>query len=102
MPSDLKQIALSIFTTLVAACSSTPPSAPQTPAAAGNAPASAPGRASGAAAAPAGVVDSSLVRAGYSVMRRHGEVLYCRNEVITGQRIETRICLSAAQLQDET
>lgn len=34
-------------------------------------------------------------------MRRHGEVLYCRNEVITGQRIATRICLTAAQIQDE-
>ena len=83
---------------LAAACSSTP--APQTLAAAGNAPPIAPGTAL-AAAAPAGVVDASLVKAGYSVMTRHGEVLYCRNEVITGQRIGTRICLTAAQIQDE-
>jgi hypothetical protein len=85
MPSDIKPIALVIFATLAAACSSTP--APQTLAAAGN--------------APAGAVDASLVKAGYSVMRRHGEVLYCRNEVITGQRIGTRICLTAGQIQDE-
>ena len=119
MPSDIKQIALVVFANLAAACSSTPAtstsrtdepavgtatpqqSAPQTRAAAGNAPAIAPGPASAAAAAPASVVDASLVKAGYSVMRRHGEVLYCRNEVITGQRIGTRICLTAAQIQDE-
>jgi hypothetical protein len=99
MPSDIKQIAFVVFAMLAAACSITP--APQTLAAAGNAPAIAPGTASDAAAAPAGVVDASLVKAGYSVMKRHGEVLYCRNEVITGQRIATRVCLTAAQIQDE-
>jgi hypothetical protein len=111
MPSDIKPIALVVFATLAAACSSTPAS--QTLAAAGNAPAIAPATAStaaatttaaatsAAAAAQAGAVDASLVKAGYSVMRRHGEVLYCRNEVITGQRIGTRICLTAGQIQDE-
>jgi hypothetical protein len=119
MPSDIKPIAFVVFSTLAAACSSTPTngpsrtdepavgtaaiqrSAPQTLAAAGNVPAIAPGTASAAATAPAGMVDVSLVKAGYSVMRRHGEVLYCRNEVITGQRIGTRICLTAGQIQDE-
>jgi hypothetical protein len=119
MPSDIKQFVLVIFATLAAACSSTPASStsrtdepaagtvvpprspPQTLAAAGNAPAIAPGTPSAGVAAPAGVVDASLVKAGYSVMRRHGEVLYCRNEVITGQRIGTRICLTAGQIQDE-
>jgi hypothetical protein len=118
MPSDIKPIVSVVFATLAAACSSTPAtspsrtdepavgtaapqSAPQTLAAAGNAPAIAPRTASAAAAAPASVVDASLVKAGYSVMRRHGEVLYCRNEVITGQRIGTRICLTAAQIQVE-
>jgi hypothetical protein len=99
MPSDIKPIALAAFATLAAACSSTP--APQTLASAGNAPAISPDTASTAAAPPAGAVDASLVKAGYSVMRRHGEVLYCRNEVITGQRIGTRICLTAGQIQDE-
>jgi hypothetical protein len=101
MPSDIKQITMAVLATLAAACSSTPPSAPQTLAAAGNTPAIAPGTPSAAAAAPAGVVDANLVKAGYSVMRRNGEVLYCRNEAITGQRIATRICLTAAQIQDE-
>jgi hypothetical protein len=89
MQSDIKQIVLVVFATLAAACSSTPAtstsrtdepavgtaapqSAPQTLAAAGNPPAIAPGTASAAAAAPASVVDASLVKAGYSVMRRHG------------------------------
>ena len=99
MASDIKQIALAVFAVWAAACSSTP--APQTLAAAGNAPAIAPGAASDVAAPEAGVVDAGLVKAGYSVMRRHGEVLYCRNEVITGQRIATRICLTAAQIQVE-
>jgi hypothetical protein len=119
MPSVIKSIVLVLFATLAAACSSTPAtstsrtdepavgtaaphqSAPQTLAAARNPPAIAPGTASAATATPAGVVDASLVKAGYSLMRRHGEVLYCRNEVITGQRIGTRICLTAGQIQDE-
>jgi hypothetical protein len=92
MPSDIKPIALVVFAMMAAACSSTPQ---QTHVAAGNAPALPPGTAS------ASLIDASLVKAGYSVMRRHGEVLYCRNEVITGQRIGTRICLTAGQIQDE-
>jgi hypothetical protein len=98
MPFDIRQIASSILATLAAACSSTPPPAL---AAVGNAAAIAPVTASAAAAAPAGVVDAGLVKAGYSVMRRGGEILYCRNEVLTGQRIGTRLCLTAAQIQDE-
>jgi hypothetical protein len=81
---------------LAAACSSTPRTAqpaPQTLAAAGNAPA--PPVASGSD------VDPSLVKAGYSVMRRHDQVFYCRNEIITGNRIGTRVCLTAAQIQEE-
>jgi hypothetical protein len=84
MPSDIKQIALVVFATLAGACSSTRATSTASD-----------------AAAPASAVDASLVKAGYSLMRRHGEVLYCRNEVITGQRIATRICLTAAQIQDE-
>jgi hypothetical protein len=35
------------------------------------------------------------------VLRRHDEVFYCRNEIITGNRIASRVCLTAAQIQDE-
>ena len=98
-----RQIALVVLSMLAAACSSTG-AAPQRAAsrtlAAVDAKSTAPGTGS-AAAAPVSAVDASLVKAGYSVMRRKGEVLYCRNEVITGQRIATRICLTAAQIQGE-
>jgi hypothetical protein len=98
MRSDIKAIVLVIAATLAEACSSSPrttdtQSRPQTLAATSGAPA--------AGGAPAGDVDASLVKQGYSVLRRHDEVLYCRTEIITGNRISTRICLTAAQIQDE-
>jgi hypothetical protein len=106
MPSDIKPIALVIFATLAAACSGTPRTAgpavgsaaqsnqaPQTLAAASNAP--------DTATTAKSDIDLSLVKAGYSVLRRHGEVFYCRNEIITGNRIASRVCLTAAQIQDE-
>ena len=105
MPLDIKEIGLSIFAILATACSNTPAvrtaAAPQTFAAAGNTSAVSPGTAPAAPAVAASEVDATLVKAGYSVMKRHGEVLYCRTEVITGQRIGTRICLTAAQIQGE-
>jgi hypothetical protein len=91
MRSDINTVALVMFSTLFAACAGTSHTAPQM----------------GTVAQPqapqttTGDVDSNLVKAGYSVMRRHGEVYYCRNEIITGQRIGTRICLTANQIQDE-
>ena len=103
MRSDIKRIVLVVSATLAAACSGTPRTAdpaaptaapaPQTLAAANGAPA--------AATAPSSDVDASLVKAGYSVLRRHDQLLYCRNETITGNRIATRVCLTAAQIQDE-
>jgi hypothetical protein len=92
MPSDISPIALVIFAILAAACSGTPRSVQP---------------AAGTAAQPKPApempadVDLKLVKAGYSVLRRHGEVFYCRNEIITGNRIETRVCLTAAQIQIE-
>ncbi len=106
MAFAIKPIALVIAATLAAACAGTPRTAepavgtaaqpnpaPQTLAAANNAPAT--------ATAPKSDIDPSLVKAGYSVLRRHNEVFYCRNEIITGNRIATRVCLTAAQIQDE-
>jgi hypothetical protein len=54
-----------------------------------------------AGGASAADVDASLIKEGYSVQRRHDLVLYCRTQVITGNRIATRICLTAAQIQDQ-
>ena len=98
MRCDISRIALVVSATLAAACSSTPRTAdpavaPQARAAASSAPA--------AAAAPRSDVNLSLVKAGYSVLRRHEQVFYCRNEIITGNRIGTRVCLTEAQIQDE-
>jgi hypothetical protein len=108
MLHDLRTIPFIASCAILAGCSGAPRTAepgvsaaaptqpaPQTIAAANNAPATAP------AAARASDVDASLVKAGYSVMRRHDVVLYCRNEIITGQRIATRVCLTAAQIQTE-
>jgi hypothetical protein len=95
MRSGIKIVALVISSALAAACSGTP----RALVAANNPTATSPTVA--ATTAPTGDVDPNLVKAGYSVMKRHGEVYYCRNEIITGQRIGTRICLTAGQIQDE-
>jgi hypothetical protein len=94
MQFDSKAIVIVISTTLAAACSSMPP---KSPAAGNNAPPTAPA----SAGAPANKVDTRLVKAGYSPLIRHGQIFYCRSEVITGQRIATQVCLTAAQLQGE-
>jgi hypothetical protein len=88
MGSDIKRCALVVCAILTAACSSAPRTAE-------------PAAATAAAGAPSSDVDLSIVKAGYSVLRRHDQVFYCRNEIITGNRIGTRVCLTAAQIQDE-
>jgi hypothetical protein len=98
------------LTASLAACSSAARTAP--PAVASAAPPQAapkalvaghasPTTAPDAAAIRTDEVDPSLLKAGYKVMRYQGQILYCRTEVLTGQRIGTRVCLSAAQLQAE-
>jgi hypothetical protein len=84
----MKRIALAVSATLAAACSSTPRTAQPAP------PPASP-------TVSSSNVDPSLVKAGYSVLRRHDQVFYCRNEIITGNRIGTRVCLTAAQIQEE-
>ncbi len=106
MPSDIKRIALAVSAALAAACSNTPRTAEPAPAtAATSKPATqrlaAADHSTAAATAPDSDVDLTLVKAGYSVMRRHDQVFYCRNEIITGNRIGTRVCLTAAQIQNE-
>jgi hypothetical protein len=104
MTPALKAVALGLYATLAAGCSGAPRTAgpaPQTLAAASGAAPAATTPSAVAPTAPASDVDASLVRAGYSVLKRHGQVFYCRNETITGNRIATRVCLTAAQIQDE-
>jgi hypothetical protein len=102
VPSNIKPLAPVIFSMLAVACAGAPRTAqpkpaPQTVAAANNPPAAA----TAPATAPSSDVDLKLVKAGYSVLRRHNQVYYCRTEIITGNRIATRVCLTAAQIQDE-
>jgi len=104
MPCEIKPITLVIVAALAAACSGTPRTAePAVETAAQPQPVpqalDAANHASAAAGAPAGDVDASLVKEGYSVLRRRDQVLYCRTEIITGNRIATRVCLTAAQIQ---
>jgi nucleoid-associated protein YgaU len=107
MRFDIKTLII-VMPTALAACSGTPrrayvvAAAPPQPAAIASATANkAPATATAEPAASAEKVDPNLVKAGYSVLRRIDQVLYCRTEVITGQRIGTRICLTAAQIQSE-
>jgi hypothetical protein len=56
------------------------------------------------AAAPGGDaagVDRSLLKDGYSVVRRNGQVLYCRSQSVTGTKFSDRVCLTAAQIHKE-
>jgi hypothetical protein len=106
MPSEIKPVTLVIIATLATACSAAPRTAePAVKTAAQPQPApqalAEANHASAGGGAPAGDVDASLVKEGYSVLRRRGQVLYCRTEIITGNRIATRICLTAAQIQDQ-
>jgi hypothetical protein len=109
MLSDFRSIVLLAICASLEACAGTPPTptpsvgtaAPAQPAsmsvsAPSNTPAAAP-----ATAASASDVDANLVKSGYSVMRRHSQIYYCRNEIITGQRIGTRVCLTVEQIQNE-
>jgi hypothetical protein len=113
MAHNIRMIVLLAGCATLASCSRTPRSpepaartvastqaAPQTLATADSSP-RANDTPTAAAKAAASDIDASLVKAGYSVMRRHDVVLYCRNETITGQRIATRVCLTAEQIQSE-
>lgn len=113
MAHDIRMIVVLVGCAALVSCSRTPrnaepaasivastQTAPQTPAAADSSPTGKDAPAATAKAA-ASDIDASLVKAGYSVMRRHNVVLYCRNETITGQRIATRVCMTAEQIQAE-
>jgi hypothetical protein len=106
VPSEIEKLTLIAIAALAAACSGTPRTtevAAGTPARPQPVPQAlaAPNHASAAGHAPTDEVDASVVKEGYSVLRRHDQVLYCRTEIITGNRIATRVCLSAAQIQDQ-
>ncbi|HEX4243713.1 MAG TPA: hypothetical protein VHZ53_20030 [Steroidobacteraceae bacterium] len=100
MRSDIEAPALLACAALAGACSSTP----RTPAAApeGTAHAQPPPHPPAATGkATAGNVDPELVKEGYSVLRRKDQVFYCRTEIITGNRIASRVCLTASEIEGQ-
>ena len=45
-------------------------------------------------------VDNALLKRGYKPALYRGERVYCRNEPITGSNLETKVCLTARQIED--
>jgi hypothetical protein len=46
-------------------------------------------------------VDNAMRKRGYKPALYRGERVYCRNEMITGSNLETRVCLTARQIEDQ-
>jgi len=53
-----------------------------------------------AAAPGAAGVDPDLVKAGYQVKRRDGDIFYCRSESSVGTRFASTTCLTAQQIRE--
>jgi hypothetical protein len=45
------------------------------------------------------VVNQSYIKSGYRAVRRKGQLLYCRSEVITGSLLPSTVCLTDAQMK---
>ncbi len=45
-------------------------------------------------------VDNAMRKRGYKPALYRGERVYCRNEAITGSNLETKVCLTARQIED--
>ena len=46
-----------------------------------------------------GVINQSYIKSGYKAVRRNGQLLYCRSEVITGSLLPSTVCLTDAQMK---
>lgn len=46
-------------------------------------------------------VDSAMRKRGYKPALYRGERVYCRNEMITGSNLQTKVCLTARQIEDQ-
>jgi hypothetical protein len=57
--------------------------------------------ATGAAGAGAAVVNARLVRQGYQVMRRGGQLVYCRTESVTGTMLSKTTCLTELEVKQQ-
>jgi hypothetical protein len=45
-------------------------------------------------------VDDAMRKRGYKPMVYRGERVYCRNEALTGSNLESKVCLTAKQIED--
>src|ERR1700722_19421716 len=82
------------------ACSSSLPRAVPVPASPPAAPASPPNRLSDAAASQTDV-DIAMRKRGYKLAILRGKRVYCRNEMLTGSNLATKVCQTAEQIDEE-
>ena len=59
-----------------------------------------PGRLSDGGASQADV-DGAMRKRGYKPALYRGERVYCRNEMITGSNLQTKVCMTARQIEDQ-
>jgi hypothetical protein len=46
-------------------------------------------------------VDNTMRKRGYKPAIYRGERVYCRNEILTGSNLESKVCLTARQIEDQ-
>jgi hypothetical protein len=46
-------------------------------------------------------VDNAMRKRGYTPASYRGERFYCRNEALTGSNLESKVCLTAKQIEDQ-
>jgi hypothetical protein len=46
-------------------------------------------------------VDNAMRKRGYTPASYRGERVYCRNEALTGSNLESKVCLTAEQIEDQ-
>ena len=78
---------------LASACASPPPQPPRTHASAAGAEHS--------GDSPQFDADAAMRKRGYKPAIYRGERVYCRNEMITGSNLQSRVCLTARQIADQ-
>ena len=85
---------------LISACAGSPARVSAPPVRSANPGGSSAAKQSPAAASSQSDVDNALRKRGYKPALYRGERVYCRNEAITGSNLETRVCLTARQIED--
>jgi hypothetical protein len=50
---------------------------------------------------PANEINAILVKQGYQVVKRNDQVLYCRQEIVTGTTFKNKVCLTEEQVKNK-